>query len=249
VETRGSPRSTDVNPDPGVRNGAATQEVHDRIRNLILAGDLPPGSEISQLELTRTLGVGRTPLREALRLLQREGLIVDNGSHRALSISPLTMVDLDEVYSLRVMGEALAVWLSVPTFRESDLDELDRLAEGTAAGDAGAHRRFHSLLRVGAGIRLREHLDRLFEHAERYQRAFRRYDSAAAERQRAEHRKIADACRARDRDLARELLVDHVATTAISLMTAERHAPFTLTAAVEMAKASSPGRSTVADEP
>ena len=52
----------------------------------------------------------------------------------------------------------------------------------------------------------------------------------------AEHRAILDACIARDRQRARELLVDHVAETAMSLMTSERHAPFALPTAVVMAK-------------
>lgn len=216
---------------------AATQEVFELLRTRILNGELAPGTEISKLDLTRLLDVGRTPLREAIRLLESEGLIEATGSHRPVTISSLTMQDLDELYSMRVQGEALAIWLSVPMFREAELDELERLAEQTLGGEREVHRAFHCLLRIGAGDRLRDHLERLFEHAQRYQRAYSRSDSAESfQRKLGEHVGIAAACRDRDRDRARALLVDHIASTALALMTAERHAPFMLPLAVEMAK-------------
>jgi DNA-binding GntR family transcriptional regulator len=216
------------------RNGAATTNVHDVLRRLILDGELAPGAEISQLELSQQLSVSRTPLREALRLLEREGLVVNSGPHRSVKISSLNMRDLDDLYSLRVMGEGLAIWLTVPTLRG---DDIARLEHELDLGDPAAHRRFHAGLRTGAGSRLREHLDRLFEHAERYQLAYRQHqDEASFAIKVAEHRAILDACIARDRQLARELLVDHVADTAMSLMTSERHAPFSLPTAVAMAK-------------
>lgn len=218
----------------GTRNGAATSNVHDALRRLILDGDLEPGKEISQLELSQQLSVSRTPMREALRLLEREGLVVNSGPHRLVKISTLSMRDLDDLYSLRVMGEGLAIWLTVPTLRAEDFERLEHELD---VADPEAHRRFHSGLRTGAGERLTEHLERLFEHAERYQRAYRqREDSDAFAVKLAEHRAILDACRARDRQMARELLVDHIADTAMKLMTGERHAPFSLPTAVAMAK-------------
>jgi DNA-binding GntR family transcriptional regulator len=220
-------------------DGASTRTVHDVLRHLILDGALQPGSEISQLELSRQLSVSRTPLREALRLLEREGLVVNVGPHRAIRVSELSMVDLDDLYSLRVLGEGLAIWLTVPTLRADDLERLEQdLSELTATGDPLAHMRFHAGLRTGGGERLREHLERLFEHADRYQRAFfTQPDTDVAAGKLAEHRAILDACIERDRERARALLVDHIAGTAIALMTAERHAPFSLLVAVEMAKA------------
>ncbi|HET6449592.1 MAG TPA: GntR family transcriptional regulator [Conexibacter sp.] len=218
-------------------NGDGARSVHDTLRRLILEGELEPGSDISQIELSRRLSVSRTPLREALRLLEREGLVVNTGRHRLLKVSALSMVDLDDLYSLRVMGEGLAIWLTVPALREPDFARLEQDLEATAGGDADAHQRFHAGLRIGAGERLAEHLERLFEHAERYQRAFAQRNAAVIAVKLAEHRRILDACIARDRELARELLVDHVADTAMLLMTAERHAPFALPTAVEMAKA------------
>jgi DNA-binding GntR family transcriptional regulator len=236
--------STDANQPPAVvpgPTGIATQAVHDELRRLILEGELAAGEELSQLELSRRLSVSRTPLREALRLLEREGLIVSGGPHRLVTVSALSMEDLDSLYSMRVMAEALAMWLTVPALHDEDCDELERDLELTGSSDPAvaqlAHARFHRRLRIGAGERLNEHAERLFEHAERYQRAYTRQDASALDVKQQEHLAILEAVRARDRERARDLLVDHIADTAISLMTAERHAPFVLPTAVSMAKA------------
>lgn len=221
------------------RSGAGTRNAHDVVRRLILEGVLEPGTEISQLELSRKLSVSRTPLREALRLLEREGLVVDTGPHRSVKISPLSMEDLDNLYSMRVMGEGLAIWLTVPILRTKDLDRVEQEAELAASGDAEAHRRFHAAMRLGAGRRLNDQLGQLYDHAERYLRLFirRGIDDQVVHSKLAEHREIVQACRRRDRRLARDLLVDHIAGTAMELMTAGRHAPFALPTALAMAKA------------
>jgi DNA-binding GntR family transcriptional regulator len=238
-----SPRRTEGH---GTRVGAEPDEVssankvHDVLRRLILEGELIPGAELSQLELSKRLNVSRTPLREALRLLEREGLVVNEGRHQSVRTSSLSMPDLDDLYAMRVIGEALAIGVTVSTFTKRDLDELTSELRATRTGGAAeraqAHRRFHALLRTGGGPRLREHLDRLFEHAERYRLAYSEPDAAAAREKYREHVEILDACRAGDATVARDLLIDHVADTAITLMTRQRYAPFALPTAITMAK-------------
>jgi DNA-binding GntR family transcriptional regulator len=217
------------------------QSVYDELRRLILQGELAPGAEISQLELAERLKVSRTPLREALRQLVSEGLVVSAGPHRSVRISTLSMTDLDDLYSMRVLGEGLAIWLTVPILRAADFERLERDLElTTSRADADAHGRFHAGLRIGAGARLNDELRRQFDHAERYQRAFLKLlDQEVFATKVAEHRAILDACLARDAERARDLLVDHLAGTATHLMTLQRHAPFALPAAVAMAKAGS----------
>jgi DNA-binding GntR family transcriptional regulator len=230
----------------GPRDGAepdlesSTNKVHDVLRRLILDGEIAPGAELSQLELSRRLSVSRTPLREALRLLEREGLVVNEGRHQLVRTSGLSMPDLDDLYAMRVICEALAMTVTVSTFTKRDLDELSRelkaTRNGSAPEQAQAHRRFHARLRTGGGPRLREHLDRLFEHAERYRLAYSEPDAAEARVKYREHAEILEACRAGDATLARDLLVDHIAGTAITLMTRQRYAPFALPTAIAMAK-------------
>jgi DNA-binding GntR family transcriptional regulator len=219
---------------------SSTNKVHDVLRRLILDGEIAPGAELSQLELSRRLSVSRTPLREALRLLEREGLVVNEGRHQLVRTSGLSMPDLDDLYAMRVICEALAMTVTVSTLTKRDLDELSRelkaTRNGSAPEQAQAHRRFHALLRTGGGPRLRDHLDRLFEHAERYRLAYSEPDAAEARVKYREHAEILDACRAGDATLARDLLVDHIAGTAITLMTRQRYAPFALPTAIAMAK-------------
>lgn len=211
---------------------------YDDLRGSILRGELAAGSEYTQSELSRRIGVGRTPLRDALRSLEREGLVVNSGLHRSVLISPLSMTDLDDLYSMRVTGEALAAWLTVPVLRSADFDRLAGELDLIDQGDREAHRRFHAGLRVGAGPRLTEHLATLFDHAERYQqiRLSAEPDEEMVAARLAEHRPILEAFMARDRARARDLVVDHVAATAQALMTSARHAPFSMPAAIAMAK-------------
>jgi DNA-binding GntR family transcriptional regulator len=227
-----------LSPFPG-RGEPITSAVHARLRDAILTLELAPGRKISQLELTRQLGVSRTPLREALRLLEREGLIAPSTPHGLVVIAPLSLDDLEDLYSLRVAGESLAMWLTVPIL---DADAVKVLAAELRAIERGdpelvrpAHRRFHAGLRAGAGQRMQRELGQLFEHAERYQRALVT-ERKRRTRPQKEHRAILRACKEGDRALATQLLMQHCAATVyelISVMAPGRPTP-SLDAAVAM---------------
>lgn len=191
--------------------GEVTSSVHVVTREAILNGTFKPGQRISQNILAQQLGVSRTPLREALRLLEREGLVVFRGAHRLVEISPLSMPDLDELYALRVVGEAIALRLTVPTLRTADIEALRADIKIMASLKTGpkereAHRRFHAGLRSGVGDRLGGTLDTLFEHAARYQAAYVIRGSASRRQKNAEHREILRACEHGATDKAVSLL-------------------------------------------
>ena len=86
---------------------------HTRLRRLIVRGAIAPGSELSQVELARRLGVSTTPLREALRRLEAEGL-VDSRRNRRPRVRAFDVEELDSIYAARVLLEWLAVRLTVP---------------------------------------------------------------------------------------------------------------------------------------
>ena len=96
---------------------------YSAIKALITSGELPAGTPLSQLDLTRRFGVSRTPVREALRRLQAEGL-VDAEHHKRMRVSSLTPDDLDTIYAMRVLLESMGVALSVPRMTQPDLEEL-----------------------------------------------------------------------------------------------------------------------------
>jgi DNA-binding GntR family transcriptional regulator len=110
----------------------------DTLRSMILRGDLRPGDRVIENRLTTELGISRPPLREAMRILEREGLLVQTPRVGAV-VTPLTMQDVYEIVTLRENLEAMAVRLGVPARSEERLTAL-RDALGTMTVHAGADR-------------------------------------------------------------------------------------------------------------
>jgi len=92
---------------PKIRFGP--RQVYVRLRDLIVYGHLPAGTRLIEIDLAERLGVSRTPLREALLLLQREGYVVgnDGGQQSRLRVAPLTAEDALDLYQLRGEIEGL----------------------------------------------------------------------------------------------------------------------------------------------
>jgi DNA-binding GntR family transcriptional regulator len=168
-----------------------------------------------QLELAGELGVGRTPLREALRMLQHEGLVVLQPNRR-VQIAPLSIEDAEEVYLTRIALESVAVRVTVPTFSQEDIAELeglmaqmDHLAGTAASSVTTPHNAFHARFVAGAGSRPAQLIGELADHAGRYRRV---YGGSLPERwpqRQAEHRAILDAAKAGDTTAVAEGIARH----------------------------------------
>jgi DNA-binding GntR family transcriptional regulator len=197
-----------------LNSGQSFVAVHARLRAAILAGEIPEGAVTSQATLAERFGVGRTPLREALRMLQREGLVISQPNHR-VRIAELSSEDAEELYIMRIALESVAIRVTVPVLTGADLAELDGLMAQMDhymklrdhVGHRDPHRQFHHRLVYAAGPRVSDEIDELFDHAERYRRRFGAADSWEARR--AEHQAILDAVGAADREAAADLLADH----------------------------------------
>ncbi|MBC8447458.1 MAG: GntR family transcriptional regulator [Chloroflexi bacterium] len=87
-------------------------EVTERLRQAILSGQLAPGQKLRENVLAESMSVSRGPIREALRRLEREGLVIRR-HNRSAFVARLSRHDLDEVYSLRLALERLAVQLAI----------------------------------------------------------------------------------------------------------------------------------------
>jgi DNA-binding GntR family transcriptional regulator len=203
--------------------GLGTEAVYQRVREAILDGEIAPGTTMSQVALADDLGISRTPLREALRMLQSEGL-VDAERNRRVRVAPVTPGDLEELCVMRVTLEAEAIRLSVPRMRAENLARLEgfnaEMAHFAQAKDyrrwTVPHQAFHRALTAPAGGRFATTLGQLFDHAERYRRMHVGHGPSAWAT--ADHRRILDACKAGDRDAAARELANHLAWTAFELI-------------------------------
>lgn len=205
-------------PTPKLRDGQSVAEVHDGLRTAILRGELEPGASVSQAHLARAFGAGRTPLREALRLLQREGLVIA-APNRQMRIATLTAEDFEEISIARLALEAVAIRITVPTLTSTDVAALEGyLAQmdhyqkvGDQPGLRGPHRAFHQTLLAAAGPRVSAEIGELSDHAERYRLRFGAFGSW--DDRRAEHRAILDAAASGDAEGAADRLAEHYVRT------------------------------------
>lgn len=208
------------------RGGQNVVLIHKRLREAILYGELEPGTVKSQVALADELGAGRTPVREALRLLQSEGLVVGE-PNRSVRISELTGPDAEELYIVRIPMEVVAARLTVPSLTFADmadiegyLAQMDHYGRGRDwAGLRAPHSAFHRTLVSAAGPRIVSMISTLADHAERYRVSRAAAPSGLAVEdywatRQAEHRAIASAAAGGDAERTAELLAMHYARTA-----------------------------------
>jgi DNA-binding GntR family transcriptional regulator len=110
-----------------------TQEyVLEALRAAILDGVFAPGSRLRQEDLAVAFGTSRIPVREALRVLEYEGLAASE-PHRGFTVTALDADEIDEIYDLRIVLEGHAVRLAIPLLTQRDLDELQTLYDAMEA--------------------------------------------------------------------------------------------------------------------
>lgn len=194
-------------------------QVTDELRRSILSGILAPGQTLSLRSLADHLGVSFIPVRDALKVLESEGLVV-NPPGRSATVAPLDLAELHAVYRIRRRLEPDLARLAVRGLSDNQLDELYRVA--TDLGDERRsmddiyedHRAFHLDLLAPAVTGWDERiLTVLWRACERYVRiGFGLLDPDPDEhRRRAEaHQLLVDDFRLRDPELAARSLDDHL---------------------------------------
>jgi DNA-binding GntR family transcriptional regulator len=131
------------------------------IRELIVAGDLDPGTKLHQVELAQRLNISLTPVREALRQLEAEGLVASN-AHHGVRVSTANPAEVRDVYIMRRLLEPYAAARGVQYLHKDDcrlggelLAHLDRCAaRGDERGFRKANMDFHFLLYERAQVAL-----------------------------------------------------------------------------------------------
>jgi len=91
----------------GIERSTRRERILERLRAAVSGGELPPGTHLAEIELSETLGVSRGTLREALRHLQQEGLVVSDSRGR-LSVREITRTEVADIFDVRFALESLA---------------------------------------------------------------------------------------------------------------------------------------------
>jgi DNA-binding GntR family transcriptional regulator len=209
--------------DQSLKELTASERIAAYLRAAILSGEIPPGSRIRQEEVADRLGASRLPVREALRMLETEGL-TQLEANKSARVPALDRQELDTVYEMRERIETLALRLSLPHLTDQQEAELRHIQEQIEANDdVGSFleldRRFH--LGTYAGCPSGELLNtvaRLWNSTQHYRRAFML--SSGADRRwfvNAEHRLILDAIGRRDSEDCERYLAGHIRRTRILL--------------------------------
>ena len=194
------------------------------MRAAIVENRYSPGQRLVEQRLAEELGLSRTPVREALRMLEAEGLVVSERNRGAM-VRPLSPTEVVDLYGLRIRLESYAVEVATERATEPELGEL------VAAADAFSRIRRTTDVEAIAGVRLIHEANRRFHDriivSARHRRlatmlartvdiplvfqAFRTFGTAEIERSDTFHRLIAEAMVRRDAMRAAALMAEHIA--------------------------------------
>lgn len=194
--------------------------VFQRLREDILSGRYSDGEELREISIGEELGVSRTPVREALRQLELEGLvkIIPN---KGAYVTGITAKDVTDIYKIRSLLEGVcARWATEHISAEQieELEEIILLSEFHLKKTAGEQAvqvseldgKFHKILYEASDSRILEHVLTDFH---KYVQMARRMSVGTKDRAKksiAEHRAILEAIKAKDKNLAEKLANDHI---------------------------------------
>jgi len=202
--------------------GAA--HAYARVRAAIVENRYPPGHRLVEQRIAEELGLSRTPVREALRMLEAEGLVVSERNRGAM-VRPLSSTEVVDLYGLRIRLESYAVEVATERATEAELGALvaaaDAFSDVRRSVDVEAvegvrqlheaNRRFHDgVLEAARHHRLTAMLPRTVDTPLVFQ-AFRTFGAAEIERSDTFHHLIAEAMCRRDANRAAALMTEHIA--------------------------------------
>lgn len=191
---------------------SAQQVALEELRDSIQMGELAPGEQIMQEAVAASYGVSRAPLREALKILEGEG-IVQYSAHRGYQVAVLSAEEIQETYRVRDLLEDEAIRRAIPLLDETDFARLTeanaRLNAAYGAGDLRGilteNREFHfTLFARGSTGRLLNLIRICWDSVQSYRSGYFKVPSYH-DLQIAEHQGIIEAARAGDVDRVLEL--------------------------------------------
>jgi DNA-binding GntR family transcriptional regulator len=193
-----------------------TQDAYARIREAIVNLELAPGRMLNEQRLADDLHAGAGPVREALKLLAHDGLVVVAPRH-GIYVADLSLPDLEQISEVRLVLEPLCAELAARRATADDLHVLEALRQEYAAASDDNHRRlldldhkFHrAVVRAAANVHLVGIMEHLFGLSQRlWHLALPQLDMLATAV--AEHLDLLAAIERRDAEVARRIMHDHV---------------------------------------
>lgn len=201
-------------------NYSLSSRVFHTIRENILSGKYATDEELKEKSIGEELGVSRTPVREALRQLELEGLvtIIPNKGAYVVGIS---QKDIQDIYEIRSRLEGLCARWATEHITKEDLDELEEniflsdfhTSKGNFEQVLELDNRFHEILYTASGSKELRHVLLDFHH---YVQRVRKITLAVQERavnSNEEHRKIVEALKLHNADEAEQLANEHIMNT------------------------------------
>jgi DNA-binding GntR family transcriptional regulator len=184
------------------------------LRSRVLSGAIRPGSRLAQEALAAEMGLSTTPVREAVRRLEAEGLLIQE-KHRMVRVPELSRRELSELYSILVVLDPMAARLGARLASEQDKAEVRQLAWADRSLNhlerVTRNRQLHRIMYAAADNKVLEQmLDGLWARSDRYRAVLMSDESVAAAAGR-EHLHIVDAFCSGDLDRLGELIEQHLA--------------------------------------
>jgi len=200
------------------------EQTYESLKTWIVRGDLEPGAALSENDLSRRFAISRSPLREAIRRLQDEGLLEASGP-RGFSVPPLTVDYVRQVYGVRAALEVAAA-SSAPPLPAADIklwdSKLEDISQALSNGDLGPFNEsdfeFHDLFitRCGNPLLIRQ-THRLHAHVQRilnYAGKFAAHTQTSFE----EHLAIFEALRSGDHKAIASSVAEHIENVSTRLV-------------------------------
>lgn len=211
-----------LSSQPAIQRGQSLYEqVYQALRSAILTGELAAGQRLVETQLAEWLSVSRTPLREALRQLQQEGL-VSSEANGGLRVTTLSVADAVELYDCRIALEQLAVAEACRRATDEQLKQLETyVVQAEQLADAKEKLsdpvqlleldyQFHHLIAQSSGNqRLTALLEQLFDAMALLRIQTLQHNPNVLEI-RLEHRQIYTAIATQDADAATKAIVSHL---------------------------------------
>lgn len=214
-------QSSDKEGVCGDAGRSASERAYQAIRDKIADGELPGGHRLKEAELVKLCAVSRTPVREALRRLESEGIVTITPNAGAI-VATWSASELADLFAVRAQIEGMAAAYAAQRRTAEDLDRLDALAAAFRASveapdgapDFDAITRLnsdfhHAILDVARSRALSAAAAQVME-APIMLRTFRRYDRGGLDRSAAQHVEIAQAIRVGDAEWARAVMQAHI---------------------------------------